>query len=153
VCEELFADLRSVIEVMLNRSTVPQSSALKNTAGSHYIDRVYNKSKRPQQQTRFGRSSRQSYQNRPTSISTEKKCFVCQKEGCWLTKHPPKERKRSQKQYILQCQMRGKDPGNYAAFLADCESSKHLSNSSNSDNTYDNPNDRETAISISYLIN
>jgi hypothetical protein len=46
VCEELFADLRSAIEVVLNRSTVPQSSALENTAGSYYVNRVYNKSKR-----------------------------------------------------------------------------------------------------------
>jgi hypothetical protein len=153
VCEKLFADLRSVIEVVLNRSIVPQSSALENTAGSHYVNQVYNKSKRPQQQTRLGRSLRQSYQNRPISTSMRKKCFVCQKKGCWSTKHPPEKRKRSQKQYILQYQMRGEDPGNYAAFFADCESSKHLSNSSDSDSTYDNPNDREAAISINYLIN
>jgi hypothetical protein len=49
MCEELFADLRSAIEVVLNRSTVPQLSALENTAGSYYVDRIYNKSKRPQQ--------------------------------------------------------------------------------------------------------
>jgi hypothetical protein len=58
VCEELFADLRSAIEVVLNRFTVPQSSALENIAGSYYVNRVYNKSKRSQQQTSFGRSLR-----------------------------------------------------------------------------------------------
>jgi hypothetical protein len=42
--------------------------------------------------------------------------------------------------------MRGKDLGNYAAFFADCEGLKHLSNNLNNDNTYDNPNDREAAI-------
>jgi hypothetical protein len=49
--------------------------------------------------------------------------------------------------------VRDEDPGNYAAFLADCEDPKHLSNNSNSDNTYDNPDDREAAISINYLMN
>jgi hypothetical protein len=49
--------------------------------------------------------------------------------------------------------MRDEDSGNYAAFFADCEGPKHLSNNSNSDNTYDNSNDREIAISISYLMN
>jgi hypothetical protein len=48
--------------------------------------------------------------------------------------------------------MRDENSGNYAAFFADCENSEHLSNSSDSDNTYDNPNDREAAISISYLM-
>jgi hypothetical protein len=67
VCEKLFADLRLAIEVVLNRFTVPQLLALENTAGSHYVDRIYNNSKRLQQQTKFGRLLRQSYQNRPTS--------------------------------------------------------------------------------------
>jgi hypothetical protein len=49
--------------------------------------------------------------------------------------------------------MRNKDSGNYAAFFADYENPKHLNNNSNSDNTYDNPNDRKAAISINYLIN
>jgi hypothetical protein len=49
--------------------------------------------------------------------------------------------------------MRGEDSGNYVIFFADCENPEHLSNNSNSDNIYDNPNDRETAISISYLMN
>jgi hypothetical protein len=49
--------------------------------------------------------------------------------------------------------MRGEDSGNYAAFFADYEGLKHLSNSSDSDTTYDNPDEREAAISISYLIN
>jgi hypothetical protein len=49
--------------------------------------------------------------------------------------------------------VRGEDSGNYAAFFADCENLKHLSNSSDSDNTYNNPDDREATISISYLMN
>jgi hypothetical protein len=49
--------------------------------------------------------------------------------------------------------MQNKNSGNHAAFFADCEDLKHLSNSSDSDNTYDNPDDREAIISISYLMN
>jgi hypothetical protein len=48
--------------------------------------------------------------------------------------------------------MRGENSGNYAAFFADCKGSKHLSNNLDSDSTYDDPNDRKTAISISYLM-
>jgi hypothetical protein len=41
VCEGLFADLRSAIEVVLNRSSEPKPYALENAARMNYINRIY----------------------------------------------------------------------------------------------------------------
>jgi hypothetical protein len=50
VCEKLFADLRSAIEVVLNRSFGPKFYAFKNAARMNYVDRIYTNNKPLQQQ-------------------------------------------------------------------------------------------------------
>jgi hypothetical protein len=98
VCEKLFANLRSAIEIVLNRSSEPKSYALKNAARMNYINCIYTSNKPLQQQpkARLGRTGRSNYQNRTSNDKWKKKCFVCQKKGCWSTKHTTKKRKRSQ---------------------------------------------------------
>jgi hypothetical protein len=98
VCKELFADLRSAIEMVLNRSSGPKFCAFKNAARMNYVNRIYisNKPSQKQPKARFGRADRSNYQNRTSNDKWKKKCFVCQKKGCWSIKHPPEKRKRSQ---------------------------------------------------------
>jgi hypothetical protein len=45
VCEKLFADFQSVIEMMLNRSFEPKSYAFENAIRINYIDRIYTSNK------------------------------------------------------------------------------------------------------------
>ncbi|KAK1991049.1 hypothetical protein LX36DRAFT_591331, partial [Colletotrichum falcatum] len=62
------------------------------------VDRKYNgqNSYRPPQQGR-GRSYRNYPQQKVNS--TAKKCFICRKIGCWLTKHTKEEQSASYAQY------------------------------------------------------
>jgi hypothetical protein len=155
VCEKLFADFRSVIEVVFNRSSGPKFYALENAARMDYVDRIYTSNKPSQQQpkARFGRAGRSNYQDRTSNDKWKKKCFVCQKEGCWSTKHTPEKRKRSQTQYISQCHIQGIDFGSYATFLAGFEDVKLFSNDPESENSYEKLDDYDTIISVSYLMN
>jgi hypothetical protein len=41
VCEKLFADFRSAIEMVLNRSSEPKSYAFKNATRMNYVNRSY----------------------------------------------------------------------------------------------------------------
>jgi hypothetical protein len=154
VCEKLFADFRSAIEVVLNRSSEPKSYALKNATRINYVDRIYTNNKPLQQQpkARFGRAGRSNYQNRTSNDKWKKKCFVCQKEGCWSIKHPPEERKKSQTQYISQCHIQGTDPGSYATFLAGFEDVKLFSSDLENENSYKKLDDYDTIVSVSYLM-
>jgi hypothetical protein len=45
VCKKLFADLRSAIEVMLNRSSGPKFYAFENAARMNYVNRIYTSNK------------------------------------------------------------------------------------------------------------
>jgi hypothetical protein len=155
VCEKLFANLRSAIEVVLNRSFGPKFYAFKNAARMNYVDRIYINNKPLQQQpkARFNRAGRSNYQNRTSNDKWKKKCFVCQKEGCWLIKHTPEERKRSQTQYISQCHIQGTDSGSYATFLAGFEGIKLFSSDPESENSYKKLDDHDTIVSVSYLMN
>jgi hypothetical protein len=154
VCEELFADLRSAIEVVLNRSSGPKFYAFENATRMNYVNRIYTSNKPLQQQpkARFGRAGCSNYQDRTSNDKWKKKCFVCQKEGCWLIKHPPEERKRSQTQYISQCHIQGTDFGSYATFLAGFEGVKLFSNDPESENSYEELDDYDTIASVSYLM-
>jgi hypothetical protein len=155
VYKKLFADLRFAIEMMLNRSSGPKFYAFENAARMNYVDRIYTSNKPLQQQpkARLGRAGRSNYQDRTSNDKWKKKCFICQKEGCWLTKHPPEERKRSQIQYISQCHIQGTDSGSYATFLAGFEGVKLFNNDPESENSYEKLNDHDTIISVSYLMN
>jgi hypothetical protein len=141
--------------MVLNRSSEPKFYALENAARMNYINRIYTNNKPSQQQpkARLGRANRSNYQNRTNNNKWKKKCFVCQKEGYWSTKHPPEERKRNQTQYISQCHIQGTDPGSYATFLAGFEGVKLFSNDPESENSYEKLDDHDTIISVSYLMN
>jgi hypothetical protein len=121
----------------------------------NYVNRIYISNKPLQQQpkARFGRAGRSNYQDRTSNDKWKKKCFACQKEGCWSTKHTPKKRKKSQIQYISQCHIQGTDPRSYATFLAGFEGVKLFSNDPESESSYKKLDDYDTIISVSYLIN
>jgi hypothetical protein len=155
VCKKLFADFRSAIEVVLNRSSELKFYAFKNATRMNYVNRIYTSNKPSQQQpkARLGRAGRSNYQNRTSNDKWKKKCFVCQKEGCWSTKHTPEERKRSQIQYISQCHIQGTDPGSYATFLAGFEGVKLFSNDPESEGSYKKLDDHDIIALISYLMN
>jgi hypothetical protein len=121
----------------------------------NYVNRIYINNKPLQQQpkARFGRAGCSNYQDRTRNDKWKKKCFVCQKEGCWLTKHLPEERKRSQTQYISQCHIQGTDSGSYATFLAGFENVELFSSDPESESSYEKLDDHDTITSISYLMN
>jgi hypothetical protein len=121
----------------------------------NYVNRIYTSNKPLQQQpkARFGRAGRSNYQDRTSNDKWKKKCFVCQKEGCWSTKYTPEERKKSQTQYISQCHIQGTDPGSYATFLAGFEGVKLFSNDPESESSYKKLDDHDTIASVSYLMN
>ena len=48
-----------------------------------------------------------------------KRCFVCNKEGCWSSNHSIEERKYAKQQYIVDSEI--KDDTNFAQYLADFE--------------------------------
>jgi hypothetical protein len=79
VCEKLFADFRSAIEVVLNRSSEPKFYAFENAARMNYVNRIYTSNKPLQQQpkARLGRAGRSNYQDRTSNDKWKKKCFVC----------------------------------------------------------------------------
>jgi hypothetical protein len=120
----------------------------------NYVNRIYTNNKFLQQQpkVRFGRAGRSNYQDRTSNDKWKKKCFVCQKEGCWSIKHPPEERKRSQIQYISQCHIQGTDSGSYATFLAGFEGVKLFSNDPENESSYKKLDDHDIIASISYLM-
>jgi hypothetical protein len=119
------------------------------------VNRIYINNKFLQQQpkARLGRASRSNYQDRTSNDKWKKKCFVCQKKGCWSTKHTPEKRKRSQIQYISQCHIQETNPGSYATFLAGFEGVKLFSNDPESENSYEKLDDHDTITSVSYLMN
>ncbi|EQL00343.1 hypothetical protein OCS_03942 [Ophiocordyceps sinensis CO18] len=75
---------------------------------------------------RFSRGGGQGYRSSRGGSSNfgnrqwSKKCFVCQKEGCWSTRHTPEERARSKAQYHAQCLLTG-NPSTFEAYLTDYE--------------------------------
>jgi hypothetical protein len=52
--------------------------------------------------------------------SSNKKCFICGKPGCWSIKHTRNKQKNSRKRFRTYVQQRGLDD-DYTAFLADFE--------------------------------
>lgn len=53
----------------------------------------------------------------------KKKCFVCQKEGCWSTNHPSAERQRAKAFYVNMCEESGQEitDDDFHAFLVSFE--------------------------------
>lgn len=88
-CEAFFADLRACLRV----------SEDNKATNTYFTDRRYNN---------FGRVKNQQARFHPKSNfpdRAKKKCFVCQREGCWSTKHTPQERHRAKNQYFNSCDM------------------------------------------------
>ncbi|KAM4061611.1 reverse transcriptase (RNA-dependent DNA polymerase) [Hirsutella rhossiliensis] len=67
---------------------------------------------------RFNRPQGRYGHNHPWN----KKCFVCNKEGCWSTKHTAEERQRSRDQYVAHCHFIGiTPPQDLTAYVLDFE--------------------------------
>ncbi|KAM4064076.1 hypothetical protein HRG_012590 [Hirsutella rhossiliensis] len=66
---------------------------------------------------RFNRPQGRYGHNHPWN----KKCFVCNKEGCWSTKHTAEERQRSRDQYVAHCHFIGLPSQDLTAYVLDFE--------------------------------
>ncbi|KAM4062524.1 integrase core domain-containing protein [Hirsutella rhossiliensis] len=125
--EALFADLRSSIETHLARGTTPQYAQDDNQ--QYYLDRRYNNNRERGSGYRGSRDFRcQSYNRgrfnqRPQGNNNRpwtRKCFVCNKEGCWSIKHTAEERQKAKSQYVAHCHFTG-TPVELAAYVTDYE--------------------------------
>jgi hypothetical protein len=152
-CEKLFSDLRSFIQVELSEQ---QFFHLKKAARMNYTDRTYNNNRRNPRFARktvtFARSPRSNYQNQASSSSWKKKCFVCQKKGCWFIRHTPEERRKSKSQFLIQGQMRDKNLKNYQTYLLDYESIKDSKGDNPNDFLIDFDDDYENLEFVSYMM-
>jgi hypothetical protein len=117
-CETLFGDLQSLIKNSL-AMTVSVNFTEADTDSQYFLDRRYsntssgrvrgNHNSRSRSggfirgQSEFQQRSRDDWQ---TSTS-DKKCYICGKTGCWSTNHTLEERKRSKAQYIAHCEITG----------------------------------------------
>jgi hypothetical protein len=152
-CEELFSDLRSSIQVELSEQ---QFFHLEEAARMNYIDRTYNNNRRNPRFARktvtFARLPRSNYQDQASSSSWKKKCFVCQKKGCWSIRHTPEKRRKSKSQFLIQGQMRGKNPESYQTYLLDYEGVEDSEGDNSDDSLIDFDNDYENLEFVSYMM-
>jgi len=127
ICEGLFSDLRSAVETHLARQHTTQMAM-----DQYYVDRRYNSNGR----TRGRGRTRGAYQGgeqrtdngRGFKPRWRKKCFVCQKEGCWSTNHTDEERKAARAQFFSACHFTGGQlPVDFSVHLAEYEGSEHTS--------------------------
>ncbi|KAM4061666.1 hypothetical protein HRG_011700 [Hirsutella rhossiliensis] len=125
--EALFADLRSSIETHLARGTNPQYAQDDNQ--QYYLDRRYNNNRERGSGYRGSRDfkgqsyNRGRFNQRPQGNNNRpwtRKCFVCNKEGCWSTKHTAEERQKAKSQYVAHCHFTG-TPVELAAYVTDYE--------------------------------
>ena len=128
ICEGLFSDLRSAVETHLAR----QHTAQMVTENQYYVDRRYNSNSR----NRGRGGARGAYRGgeqrddnrRGFKPRWRKKCFVCQKEGCWSTNHTDEERKAARTQFVSTLYLAGaKPPEDFSVYLAEYEGSEHTS--------------------------
>ncbi|KAM4062355.1 reverse transcriptase (RNA-dependent DNA polymerase) [Hirsutella rhossiliensis] len=125
--EALFADLRSSIETHLARGTTPQYAQDDNQ--QYYLDRRYNNNRergsgyRGSRDFRCQSHNRGRFNQRPQGNNNRpwtRKCFVCNKEGCWSIKHTAEERQKAKSQYVAHCHFTG-TPVELAAYVTDYE--------------------------------
>ncbi|KAF8854920.1 hypothetical protein BDZ45DRAFT_627121 [Acephala macrosclerotiorum] len=72
--------------------------------------------------SRGGYRERREYQG--GSASYQKKCYICNKSGCWSTKHPMEERRQAFDRFRQRSQHKVDHditPAYYQSFLAQCE--------------------------------
>jgi transposase InsO family protein len=91
-CEQLFARLRSSVEVSVARAATEHSS-------QYYVDRRYNGNRNT---TNF-RSNNNFIRKgvKGPNPNDSKRCFICKKEGCWSTNHSKEERTKGAAAFIL----------------------------------------------------
>lgn len=78
-------DLRNCLAIQSqigSSNTFTTNSSETIDSNNYYSDRKY-----------YGKTSRYENQHKTPIRVTEKKCFICKKNGCWSTNHPEKERK------------------------------------------------------------
>lgn len=130
-CEALFADLRASLQVAMDRN---QRNTFLTSQDSHdinFTDRRYfsnNPGNRtnPRPPYRHGqrtsnRASSQPRRDKCDRTTTNKRCFVCKKEGCWSSNHPKQEQSKQYRSYIQSHETLGTEPGDYGSFLAEFE--------------------------------
>jgi hypothetical protein len=157
ICEGLFSDLRSAVETHLARQHSTQL-----VTDQYYLDRRYNGNARTRGGFKGGfrrgqggneRAERADSRGAPTP-RWKKKCFVCQKEGCWSTNHTDKERKDARTQFFSVCHFTGGQPPlDFSVHLAEYEGSEHTNqyiqsdwkdeNSDNDDDDDDGTSDQQ----------
>ncbi|KAF7579221.1 hypothetical protein PtrM4_034610 [Pyrenophora tritici-repentis] len=102
-CEVLFGDLRSSIENSLAMTTSVNFTEVDQD-NQYYLDRrggTRGASHEGEQRFDSSRGSKPRW---------KKKCFVCQKEGCWSTNHTDEERKAARTQFFSACHFTGGQP-------------------------------------------
>ena len=140
----LISDLQNAIadwEVIHADNPPGGVTALHTDTENNYVDRRYgsrggrqpsrqgSRSPRPPPRTPYfaASSSRSTPQGRQP-----KRCFVCGREGCWSTNHPPKEREGRIRQYIADVEGEpeggGESPGQVVVFEGDEETSNDREN-------------------------
>jgi hypothetical protein len=153
ICEGLFSDLRSAIETHLARQHTTQMlmGSKMVTEDQYYLDRRYNGKGRDRGEFRGGprggsrgggfsggfrggqagnRGSQRfnSYDSgRGFKPRWKKKCFVCQKEGCWSTNYTDEERKAARAQFFSACHFADtQPPADFLVYLAEYEGIEHV---------------------------
>ncbi|KAF1937549.1 hypothetical protein EJ02DRAFT_458633, partial [Clathrospora elynae] len=110
------------------------------TEDQYYLDRRYNGNRRGRGGYRGGfqggfcgggnrgnGGNQRSFNNSERSFTPrwKKKCFVCQKGGCWSTNHTDEERKAARAQFLSACHFAGaQPPADFSVHLAEYEGSE-----------------------------
>lgn len=129
-CEMLFDNLRAAIKVAEDRKTSRQF-LIEQPHDQHFVDRRFHRTndkphfpKRlyPRQTPSYhrqnpSRDTRNSNRDRPSN----KRCFVCRKEGCWSSNYSQTERDRSRKQYLQACETWGQKEEDFISFITEYE--------------------------------
>lgn len=126
--EGVAANLRSAVGIWMrchaNRQYMQGEQLVNEQA--FYTDRRYNRhdirrpfDSRPDRYNKDRPHPSRASSNRSGS-NASKKCFICNKIGCWSTRHPIEERRRSRQRFQNYVQDRGID-SDYEAFLMSFE--------------------------------
>ncbi|KAF1936672.1 hypothetical protein EJ02DRAFT_427316, partial [Clathrospora elynae] len=85
----------------------------------------------------------------------KKKCFVCQKEGCWSTNHTDEERKAARAQFLSACHFAGtQPPADFSVHIAQYEGSEQTNQYSLggwSDNDNDDDDSEQQHFTAAYV--
>ncbi|KAF1944442.1 hypothetical protein EJ02DRAFT_452307, partial [Clathrospora elynae] len=129
------------------------------TEDQYYLDRRYNGNRRGRGGYRGGfqggfcgggnrgnGGNQRSFNNSERSFTPcwKKKCFVCQKEGCWSTNHTDEERKAARAQFLSACHFAGaQPPADFSVHLAEYEGSEQTNQYTMEGWSDDDDNDSE----------